>query len=74
MVLNWKRKVKIIKAISTLPYSLVVSNSVDSLGVLESVKAAADIYTPVGGTVAEVNSALEEDPDLVNQDPYNKGK
>lgn len=73
MVLNWKRKVKIIKAISTLPYPLV-SNSVGSLGVLESVKAAADIYTPVGGTVAEVNSALEEDPDLVNQDPYNKGE
>lgn len=73
-MLNWKRKVKIINAISTLPYPLVVSNSVGSLGVLESVKAAADIYTPVGGTVAEVNSALEEDPDLVNQDPYNKGE
>ena len=45
----------------------------DQLGVLESVKAAADIFTPVGGTVAEVNSALTENPELVNKDSYNEG-
>lgn len=43
------------------------------LGVLESVKAAEDITTPVGGTVEEVNAALESSPDLVNKDPYNEG-
>ena len=47
---------------------------VDQLGVLESVKAAADIYSPVGGTVAEVNSSLGEKPELVNKDSYSDGK
>lgn len=46
----------------------------DQFGVLESVKAAADVYMPVGGTVKEVNSALTENPELVNEDPYNKGQ
>jgi hypothetical protein len=45
----------------------------DQLGVLESVKAAADVYFPVGGTVAEVNERLDEIPELVNEDPYEKG-
>ncbi len=43
------------------------------LGVLESVKAAADIYSPVGGTVVEINPDLADNPDLVNADPYEKG-
>lgn len=42
-------------------------------GVIESVKAASDIYAPVAGEVAEVNAALEAAPELVNQDPYGKG-
>jgi len=41
--------------------------------VVESVKAASDIYSPIGGTVAEVNPALEADPGLVNRDPYGEG-
>ena len=41
--------------------------------VVESVKAASDIYAPVGGTVAEVNEALLSAPELVNQDPYGRG-
>ena len=41
--------------------------------VVESVKAASDIYAPIGGTVVEVNSALETDPGLVNRDPYGEG-
>ena len=45
----------------------------DILGVLESVKAAADVHCPVGGTVVEVNSKLEESPELVNKDPYKSG-
>jgi glycine cleavage system H protein len=41
--------------------------------VVESVKAAADIYSPVSGEVVEINEALIENPQLVNQDPYGKG-
>jgi glycine cleavage system H protein len=41
--------------------------------VVESVKAASDIYSPIGGTVVEVNAALEQDPGLVNRDPYGAG-
>ena len=41
--------------------------------VVESVKAASDIYSPIGGTVTEVNGALETDPGLVNRDPYGEG-
>ena len=42
-------------------------------GVVESVKAAADIYAPVSGRVVEINGELEDAPDLVNQDPYGDG-
>jgi glycine cleavage system H protein len=42
-------------------------------GVVESVKAASDLYAPVTGRVVAVNSALEETPELVNQDPYGDG-
>jgi glycine cleavage system H protein len=44
-----------------------------SFGVVESVKAASDIYMPVGGTITEVNGALEDAPELINTDPYGKG-
>ncbi len=42
-------------------------------GVIESVKAASDLYSPVGGTVAEVNTTLADTPELVNNDPYGDG-
>ncbi len=42
-------------------------------GVIESVKAASDIYAPVGGEIAEVNTELESAPELINQDPYGNG-
>ncbi len=45
----------------------------DEAGVVESVKAASDIYSPVSGTVIEVNEALEESPEFVNSDPYDDG-
>lgn len=41
--------------------------------VVESVKAAADIYCPISGEVVEINEALIENPQLVNEDPYGKG-
>ena len=44
-----------------------------SCAVVESVKAASDIYAPVAGEVVELNKALESAPELVNQDPYGKG-
>lgn len=45
----------------------------DPTAVVESVKAASDIYAPVSGEVVEVNEAVEADPSLVNTDPYGKG-
>ena len=42
-------------------------------GVVESVKAASDIYAPLGGSVAAVNNVLEDAPETVNQDPYGDG-
>ncbi len=45
----------------------------DRFGVVESVKAASDLYAPVGGRVAEVNGALVDAPDRVNADPYGEG-
>jgi glycine cleavage system H protein len=42
-------------------------------GAIESVKAASDLYAPVSGTVAEVNAALTDHPELVNSDPYRDG-
>ena len=41
--------------------------------VVESVKAASDVYAPVGGEVVEGNSALNEDPELINRDPEGDG-
>jgi glycine cleavage system H protein len=45
----------------------------DVAGVVESVKAAADVYMPVSGTVTEVNEALRADPSLANSDPMGAG-
>ena len=45
----------------------------ETFGVVESVKAASDVYAPVAGTVVEVNQALETNPEKVNQSPYGEG-
>jgi len=45
----------------------------EEAGVVESVKAASDIFSPVSGTVIEINEALEDSPELVNSDPYDDG-
>jgi glycine cleavage system H protein len=45
----------------------------DSFGVIESVKAASDLYSPAAGTVLEVNEKLTQNPELVNSDPYGDG-
>jgi glycine cleavage system H protein len=48
-------------------------NAKEPIAVVESVKAASDIYAPVKGTVVEVNKALEADPGLINGEPYAQG-
>ncbi|MFW6201842.1 MAG: glycine cleavage system protein GcvH [Gemmatimonadota bacterium] len=45
----------------------------DAFGTVEAVKAVSDLYSPVGGEVVEVNEALDQDPSLVNTDPYGEG-
>mgnify|MGYP006241496655 FL=1 len=45
----------------------------DEAAVVESVKAASELYTPLSGEVVEVNDALEENPELVNTSPYEEG-
>ena len=45
----------------------------DEAAVVESVKAASEVYTPLSGEVIEVNEALEENPELVNTSPYEDG-
>ena len=48
-------------------------NPKEPIAVVESVKAASDIYAPVKGTVLEANTALEADPGLINREPYAQG-
>ena len=45
----------------------------EEAGVVESVKAASDIYSPVNGEVIEINEKLVDDPELINKDPYGAG-
>lgn len=45
----------------------------DEFGVVESVKAASDVYSPVSGEVTEVNSDLEASPETINESPYDNG-
>jgi len=45
----------------------------EAFGVVESVKAASDVYCPVNASVLEVNTALDANPETVNQDPYGNG-
>ena len=48
-------------------------NAKDPIAVVESVKAASDIYAPLKGTVVDANQALEADPGLINREPYGQG-
>jgi glycine cleavage system H protein len=56
-----------------LPEVGQVFDSNDEVGTIESVKAVAEIYTPVAGEVVEVNGAIEDDPELLNEDPHGDG-
>lgn len=48
-------------------------NAREATAVVESVKAASDIYAPIKGTIVEVNKALENDPGLINREPFGEG-
>ncbi len=56
-----------------LPELEVVIEAGEEAGVVESVKAASDIYAPIGGTIIAVNTLLDDAPETVNQDPYGDG-
>lgn len=56
-----------------LPEPGVTLKAGERFGSIESVKAASDLYAPVGGRVAEVNGALSDAPEKVNSDPYGEG-
>lgn len=45
----------------------------ESIGAVESVKTVADVYTPVSGEIVEVNTKLEDSPQLINESPYGEG-
>lgn len=48
-------------------------NAEDVFGTVEAVKTVSDLFLPVAGTITEINSALESQPELVNTDPYGEG-
>jgi glycine cleavage system H protein len=56
-----------------LPASGTSLAAAQSFGVIESVKTASDLYSPTGGEVIAVNTALADKPELVNEDPYGEG-
>ena len=45
----------------------------DEVAVVESVKAAADVYSPIDGEIIEINNILEDEPEIINQDAFNTG-
>ncbi len=56
-----------------LPDAGRVVAQAEAVAVVESVKAASDVYAPLGGTIAETNAAIVEDPSLVNREPAEGG-
>lgn len=56
-----------------LPKPGTVLTKGSECGVIESVKAASDLYAPVGGKVTEINTQLESEPEVINKDPYGNG-
>ena len=56
-----------------LPNKGVKYQSGDPVGTIEAVKTVADIYAPIDGQILEVNVELEDEPDMINKDPYKKG-
>jgi glycine cleavage system H protein len=55
------------------PDTGLIVEAAASCAEVESTKSVSDIYAPVGGTVVDVNHALDDTPELINQDPYGEG-
>ena len=55
------------------PKTGIIYQSGDPVGTIEAVKTVADIYAPIDGEILEVNIELEDEPDMINKDPYDKG-
>ena len=49
------------------------TSQTEKFGTIEAVKAVSDLFAPVSGEVSEINTALEEQPELINSDPYGEG-
>jgi glycine cleavage system H protein len=56
-----------------LPEVGQVFDAGDEVGTIESVKAVAEVYTPLAGEVVEINEAVVDDPELINEDPHQEG-
>lgn len=56
-----------------LPETGQVFDANDEIGTIESVKAVAEVYTPVAGEIVEINDAVVDDPELLNEDPHAEG-
>jgi len=56
-----------------LPEVGQVFDATDEIGTIESVKAVAEVYTPVAGEILEINEAVVDDPELLNEDPHSEG-
>jgi glycine cleavage system H protein len=56
-----------------LPEVGQVFDSGDEVGTIESVKAVAEVYTPLAGEIVEINEAVVDDPELINEDPHGEG-
>tara|TARA_A100001011_G_scaffold11451_1_gene12534 strand:- start:1788 stop:2174 length:387 start_codon:yes stop_codon:yes gene_type:complete len=56
-----------------LPDTGKTINKQDDIAIVESVKAASDVYSPLSGEVVSVNEALNDNPELINSSPYNDG-
>lgn len=56
-----------------LPEVGQVFDATDEIGTIESVKAVAEVYTPVAGEIVEINESLTDDPELLNEDPHADG-
>jgi glycine cleavage system H protein len=56
-----------------LPEVGQVFDATDEIGTIESVKAVAEVYTPVAGEIVEINDAVVDDPELLNEDPHAEG-
>jgi glycine cleavage system H protein len=56
-----------------LPEKGLTTSQGESFGTIEAVKAVSDLFSPLSGEVAEVNSDLADNPEKINEDPYGKG-